>query len=238
MTVTFADVSTIVVDIEGTTSKTSHVFEVLFPYARTRIAHWVQNSPRIDVAAVAQQAASLLGKSEVSDVELISSLEKWSDEDVKASPLKTVQGEIWREGFEFGDLTSHLFDDVAPQLHAWHAQGLALHVFSSGSVTAQKSWFSHTDAGNLAALFSGYFDTVTAGNKRETDSYGAIADALAKTPSEILFLTDVVQEADAAEQAGWKVVLLARDGEPHAEAARAQTKFPVVTSFEEINFTN
>ncbi len=234
MTATFAEVSTIVVDIEGTTSKTSHVFDVLFPYARKRIAEWVQTAPRVEIAKLAAQTAELLGKAEVSDDELIAALEKWSDDDVKASPLKTVQGEIWQQGFSNGELTSHLFDDVVPQMNAWKSQELALYVFSSGSVTAQQSWFSHTEAGDLSALFSGYFDTVNAGNKREEQSYKAIAESISIPPNHILFLTDVVQEAQAASEAGWNVALVARDGEPQATAARAQAEFVVVSSFNEI----
>lgn len=231
MSVSFADVSAVVVDIEGTTSKTSHVFDVLFPYARTRIASWITSAPASVVTHLSESAADILGVDSLSSTELIAALEDWSDRDVKASPLKSVQGEIWSAGFASGELTSHLFEDVVPQLRTWSAAGIALYVFSSGSVTAQKSWFSHTADGDLSSLFSGYFDTVTAGNKRETNSYHAISSAISVAPSSIVFLTDVVAEAAAASDAGWKVVLLARDGEPQSEAARSQTDFDVVDSF-------
>lgn len=230
----FVDVEAIVVDIEGTTSKSSHVFDVLFPYARVRIASWVEQHPGEHLEDLRTQTESLLGVESITDQEFIAALEKWSDEDVKASPLKTVQGEIWAAGFAAGELTSHLFDDVAPALSAWHQSGKRLFVYSSGSVTAQKSWFAHTSAGDLTPLFEGYFDTVNAGQKRESDSYRKIADAVNVAPARILFLTDVPEEVDGAHAAGWQAVGLARAGEPHA--ARLEAKHNTVASFREIEF--
>jgi enolase-phosphatase E1 len=228
----FVDVEAIVVDIEGTTSKSSHVFDVLFPYARTRLASWVAQHPGKHLEDLRSQTASLLGLDSMSDEEFIAALEKWSDDDVKASPLKTLQGEIWAAGFAAGELSSHLFDDVAPALASWHEAGKRLFVYSSGSVTAQKSWFSNTAAGNLTPLLEGYFDTVNAGQKREADSYRKIADALNIAPAHILFLTDVPEEVDAALAAGWQVAGLARTGEPHT--ARLEARHNPVTSFREI----
>lgn len=230
----FVDVEAIVVDIEGTTSKSSHVFDVLFPYARTRIASWVEQHPGEHLEDLRTQTESLLGVESITDREFIEALEKWSDEDVKASPLKAVQGEIWAAGFAAGELTSHLFDDVAPALSAWHQGEKRLFVYSSGSVTAQKSWFAHTSAGDLTPLFEGYFDTVNAGHKRESDSYRKIADAVNVAPARILFLTDVPEEVDAAHASGWQAVGLARAGEPHA--SRLEAKHNPVASFREIDF--
>ena len=217
------NVDAIVIDIEGTTSKAGFIFDVLFPYSRQRLDQWIERNA---------STAELIGRKDLSDTELAETLRAWIDEDRKAAPLKTIQGEIWAEGYAAGDLQSHLFGDVAPALTAWHQRGLKLFIYSSGSTKAQQSWFGNSPAGDLTTLLSGYFDITNAGPKREASSYRSIADAISIDPSRILFLSDVAEELAAAHESGWQVVGLSRAGEPYADNTPAE--FTWVNSFNEI----
>jgi len=155
---------------------------------------------------------------------------RWIDDDVKAAPLKTIQGLIWEEGYARGELTSHMFDDVPPALRAWKEAGLVLAVYSSGSVAAQQALVANAPQGDLRPLFTGYFDITTAGAKREPSSYRRIAVSLGIDPAQLLFLSDVQAELDAARVAGWQTVGLLREGETQATA----TAEPTVASFDDI----
>lgn len=179
----------ILTDIEGTTSSLSFVHDVLFPYARARLPDWV-----------AEHGGDL------------DQLLAWMDADAKVTELKDIQGRIWAEGYARGELTGHVYPDAAAALRRWYAAGLKLAVFSSGSVAAQKLIFGHSDQGNLAPLFSAFFDTTT-GPKRDAMSYVLIADALGVTPAGVLFLSDVSAETEAAKAAGMRVLLVDREGE-------------------------
>src|SRR5207248_1593642 len=143
---------------------------------------------------------------------VIAQLVRWIDEDAKVTSLKTLQGWIWEEGFAAGELTSHFFPDVVPVLRQWAAAGHTLWVFSSGSVTAQQAWFGHSPDGDLRPLLAGYFDTDNAGPKREAGSYERMAALIGRPPEEIVFLSDVAAELDAARAAGWHTVGLRRPG--------------------------
>jgi enolase-phosphatase E1 len=143
------------------------------------------------------------------DAMIAETLQGWIDQDRKHTALKALQGLIWEAGYREGDFTAPLYPDVAPALRAWHAAGHGLAVYSSGSVPAQKLLFSHTDAGDLVPLFRDFFDTEI-GHKRDADSYRLIADRLDRSPGDILFLSDVVAELDAAREAGMRTVLLDR----------------------------
>ena len=139
------------------------------------------------------------------------------DEDRKSTALKALQGIIWHDGYVNGDFTGHLYPDVLPALEKWKAQGIDLYVYSSGSVAAQKLLFGYSDEGDITHLFSGYFDTHI-GAKREVQSYQNIATQTGIVPSQILFLSDIHQELDAAEQAGFRTLQLIRgddDGASH-----------------------
>ena len=201
--------TTILTDIEGTTSSISFVRDVLFPYARDALPGFVRERGRdpevrhwLDQVAVEHGAVC-------SDATLVEILQGWIDADRKHTALKALQGMVWQAGYREGDFTAPIYPDVAPALRAWHAAGHALAVYSSGSVPAQKLLFSHTDAGDLSSLFCAWFDT-TSGPKRDADSYRLIADALHRTPEHVLFLSDVVEELDAAREAGMRTVLLDR----------------------------
>lgn len=224
----------VVVDIEGTTSATAAVHEGLYDYARPRLGPWIdahEDDPEVSGAVADTIAAGGLSP-QAATADVVRVLHGWMDGDVKATPLKTLQGQIWAAGFAAGELTAHVFPDVAPRLHAWAASGRTLAVFSSGSAVSQRAWFAHTGAGDLSGLFAEFFDTVTAGPKRDADSYRAIADALGVAPSQIVFLSDVPAELDAAVAAGWRTVGVRRDGEP--AAAWDFGPHPVVTSFDEV----
>jgi enolase-phosphatase E1 len=178
----------ILTDIEGTTSSLSFVHDSLFPYARARLP-----------AYVAEHGGDL------------AQLLAWMDADAKVTELKDIQGRIWAQGYAKGELTGHVYPDAAEALRRWHDEGIRLAVFSSGSVAAQKLIFGHSDQGDLSPLFSGWFDTTT-GPKREAMSYVLIADALGVPPADMLFLSDVTAETEAAKAAGMRALLIDREG--------------------------
>ena len=201
--------TTILTDIEGTTSSISFVRDVLFPYSRAALPDFVRENgddPKVrhwlDVVAVENGSMC-------QDEMIIETLQGWIDQDHKHTALKALQGMVWEAGYRGGDFTAPLYPDVAPALRHWHDAGHGLAVYSSGSVPAQKLLFSHTDAGDLVPLFRGFFDTEI-GHKRDADSYRLIADRLDRSAGDILFLSDVVAELDAARDAGMRTVLLDR----------------------------
>ncbi len=200
----------ILTDIEGTTSSIRFVKDVLFPYARERLPAFIEthaNTP--EVQHWLHEAAKEAGWVAASRQEIIDLLVSWIDADRKSTALKALQGMIWKDGYESGEYRAHLYPEVAARLRAWHREGKRLYVYSSGSVPAQQLFFGHSEAGDLTPLFDGYFDTET-GGKREAESYRRIAEAIGLPASEILFLSDIVEELDAARAAGLATTLLAR----------------------------
>ncbi|MGY1872900.1 acireductone synthase [Nocardia gipuzkoensis] len=207
-------IGAVVVDIEGTTSPTAAVREDLYGYTRQRLPGWLaEDSPAASTVLAATR--ELAGQPDAGPAQAAAILRGWLDSDVKAEPLKTAQGLICAEGFRSGALHGEFFPDVPPALAAWHAAGLALYVYSSGSVRNQQDWFAFARGGSLSELISGYFDLSTAGGKRESASYDKIAGAIGAPAERILFLSDHPDELDAAVAAGWRVVGLARPGEPN-----------------------
>ncbi|MET7473983.1 acireductone synthase [Streptomyces sp. NPDC005648] len=212
------DVDAVVLDIEGTTSATGFVVDVLYPYSRSRFGALLsQRSGDPDVARAVAQVRAEIGDPDADDARVEKTLNAWLDEDRKATPLKTLQGVIWSEGFARGDLVSHFYDDVVPRLRAWHTAGVRLYVYSSGSVAAQRAWFAAGPEGDLLPLVSGWYDTENAGPKQEPESYGRIAEAVGHAPDRLLFLSDRPGELDAARAAGWHTVGIRRPGEPYFE---------------------
>jgi enolase-phosphatase E1 len=211
-------VDAVVLDIEGTTSATGFVVDVLYPYSRSRFAALLsERAEDPTVARAIAQVRELTDSPDADAVQIEKTLNTWLDEDRKATPLKTLQGVIWSEGFARGDLVSHFYDDVVPALRAWHLAGLRLYVYSSGSVAAQRAWFASTPEGDLLPLVSGLYDTENAGPKQELESYRRIAEATGIAPSRLLFLSDRPGELDAAVSAGWHAVGVRRPGEPYFE---------------------
>lgn len=211
-------IKAIVTDIEGTTSSLSFVKDVLFPYARTHLPDYVrQHAQDPEVARLMADARREAG-AELSDEALIAQLLDWIDRDQKITPLKSLQGLIWEAGYQKGDFDGHIYEDAARQLKAWKQQGYALYVYSSGSVHAQKLLFGHTAYGDMTPLFSGYFDTHI-GGKKEASSYQAIAQQITMPAEQILFLSDIKEELDAAKTAGFNTCWLIREQalDPRAE---------------------
>ena len=208
----------IVTDIEGTTSDIRFVHNILFPYARQHLPDFVRdNAQQPEVAAALQSVREEAGQPQADLAGVTDILLGFMDQDRKSTGLKALQGMIWRDGYVNGSFTGHLYPDVLPALRHWKAQGIELYVYSSGSVAAQKLLFGYSDEGDITHLFSGYFDTHI-GAKREVQSYQNIAAQTGIAPSQILFLSDIHQELDAAEQAGFRTLQLIRgddDGASH-----------------------
>lgn len=227
-------ISAILTDIEGTTSSISFVKDVLFPYARRALPGFVrEHGHKAEVRRWLDQVAVENGGM-CQDEMIVETLQGWIDEDRKHTALKALQGMIWEAGYRDADFTAHIYPDAAPALRGWHGSGLPLYVYSSGSVPAQKLFFGHSDAGDLTALFSDWFDTEV-GGKREAASYRRIAEAIGVPAGEILFLSDVVEELDAAREAGLQTVLIDRlQDYPQPRRGEATHGHTRVESFSEI----
>ncbi|MEC4015441.1 acireductone synthase [Streptomyces sp. H27-D2] len=201
----------VVLDIEGTTGSLSHVRDVLFPYARQRIAPWL--AARRGTAQWHQVLAAVRTRTsapELGELDAVEQLESWADADAKAVPLKTLQGLIWADGYAAGELSGHVYPDVPTALARWKASGVARYIYSSGSEPAQRAWFAHTPYGDLSDLLNGYFDLVSAGHKWEAASYRALAAAIGVPGPQLLFTSDVGEELGAASAAGWQTVAVRR----------------------------
>lgn len=213
----------VLLDIEGTTSSLSYVHDVMFPYVREHLADFLQTRWKTAalqatlelLAADAQQSntAAWLGSgpAEQQQRKVVERVFAWMDQDLKATGLKQLQGQIWQAGFESGRLVAHVWPDVPAALQSWWAKGVDLRIYSSGSIAAQKLFFGHTDAGSLLELFSGHYDT-TIGGKKAATSYQSIVADWGRQPNEILFISDVVEELQAASAAGLQVLLSIRPG--------------------------
>ncbi len=214
-------IKAIVTDIEGTTSSIDFVHQTLFPYAKAHLRAFLKAHGGDDaVQRVLDDVEQVIGQ-ELSVDEAADVLEQWIAEDRKLTPLKTLQGMIWRVGYESGELKGHVYPDTPESLRRWHGEGRALYVYSSGSVDAQKLIFGHTEYGDLTPLFSGYFDT-RIGGKREAASYRAILAQIGLPGDAVLFLSDIGEELDAARAAGMVTCQLLRDDKAVASAAHPQ----------------
>ncbi|GLR67298.1 enolase-phosphatase E1 [Acidocella aquatica] len=196
----------VLTDIEGTTTPIAFVHRVLFPYARARLAAFC--AAHAEVGGV--------------PVPPLETLYAQMDRDEKDPVLKTIQGMIWEEGYAAGELKAEIYADVAPALRRWARGGVRLYVYSSGSVPAQKLLFGHSAEGDLTPLFQAYFDT-KAGPKREAASYGAITRGIGIPAGEVLFLSDVEAELDAARAAGLRTCQLVRPQDGTLASARHPT---------------
>jgi len=203
----------VLTDIEGTTSSISFVHDVLFPYASKHLPDFVranyQDNPDVSAQldAVAESA-----KADREDIDaLIHTLQAWIREDRKDTSLKALQGMVWEQGYQKGELKGHIYPDAAEYLHRWHDRGLRLYVYSSGSTKAQKLIFGFSTEGDFTPFFSDYFD-IRVGAKREPASYQNILDAIGVEASTVLFLSDIEAELEAAETVGMRTAWLVRDG--------------------------
>ncbi len=238
-------------DIEGTTTPVSFVFEVLFPFAREAVAGFLAaqgQEPEVqaDLALLRQEYDGDGPSGPVSDHRTFApaSLPGWEGDaptaavpyihylikcDRKSTGLKSLQGKLWDQGYGEGRLQSQVFPDVKPAFQRWTAAGKRLYIFSSGSIQAQKLLFAHTPEGDLTVYLSGYFDT-TSGPKREAASYRTITRAIAQPPSEILFISDVVAELEAAQAAGLQTAFSYRPGNASADSQG----FRLIHSFDDL----
>lgn len=180
----------ILLDIEGTTTPITFVTETLFPYARARLAEFLAREGR------ASETAAFLAE---------------MDRDSKSTGLKELQGRIWEEGYASGELTGAVFDDVPRAFARWHAAGIPIGIFSSGSVLAQQWLFRRSTAGDLTRFLRWYFDTAV-GPKQNPASYARIAETVERHPADILFVSDVAGELDAAREAGMQTIMTVRPG--------------------------
>ncbi len=208
----FEHVSAIVTDIEGTTTSISFVHETLFPYAKKNVgtylfAHWNE----ANIQQIVQDIKEAAKIAEANLEQIASTLLSWMEQDKKITPLKTLQGYMWEEGYTRGDFKGHLYEDAYLQMKGWKDRGLPLYVYSSGSVRAQQLLFSHSTYGDITPFFSGYFDTKV-GGKKELSSYALIAQKIGIPSEEILFLSDSLDELNAARAAGMQTLFLCRDG--------------------------
>lgn len=238
---------TILLDIEGTTSSVSFVTDTLFLYARKELeaflkSYWdsQQLAQALEYMARDQALSSFhdwrrsVGRDEpdfeADKAMVVAEVDRLMEEDAKATGLKALQGLIWMEGYEQGKLKSHVYADVPRALARWRDAGVDLRIYSSGSVEAQKAFFAHTVEGDLLDFFSGHYDT-TIGSKKSAESYQKIAADIGVPPDEILFLSDILAELEAAEVAGFRTGLSIRPGNAPLAVPH---NHPVIRDFSEV----
>lgn len=238
-------ISHVLLDIEGTTCPVHFVAEQLFPYASQRLEGFIRQhsqEPAVSLLLEAVEqgwqansnasAQQLWADSQDKDLPLrvVPYLQWLIANDVKFSPLKDLQGMIWHEGYERGEIVAPLFADVAPALRRWRHQGLILGVYSSGSVAAQQLLYQHSSDGDLRDLFSHWFDTRT-GAKQQPQSYTAIAKAMGTEAQQVLFVSDSLAELEAAQQVGMTVLFSWRQGNPGQESG----SFERISDYSQLN---
>lgn len=230
-----AGIDVVLLDVEGTTTPVAFVYDVLFPYARARLAAWFASKsltdPEVDeiVESLRQEVQDDPGAPASWTIEaVVSRLLSFMDQDRKSRALKIVQGKIWEEGYRSGQLRGEVYADVPPALARWNAEGRVVGIFSSGSVLAQKLLFAHSSAGDLTPLLRWHFDTAM-GPKVEPRSYTRIAAAVNASPAAILFVSDVVKELEAAREAGMQTLLCVRP-----PATTSSSDFAVINRFDEV----
>ncbi len=209
-------VRAVLTDIEGTTTPLSFVADVLFPFAKERLEDaCASTDPRFVEAVEQLRQEHEAERGSGADIPDFGSGAPYArhlmELDRKSTGLKALQGLIWEQGYQAGQLQGDVYPDVPEALEAWKKAGVRLRIFSSGSILAQKLLFGHTAQGDLLPYFEGYHDTTT-GPKREARAYAAIAESFALPPADILFLSDIVEELDAAREAGLRTGLLQRPG--------------------------
>ena len=232
----------ILLDIEGTVTPISFVHDILFPFARNHVREFLNQQSadaavRADIAALVEERALDIEKGEQPPLVVAESIDSlvayvnWLiDRDRKSSALKSLQGKIWKQGYYEGKLKAPLFDDVVPNLRRLRSQETKIAIFSSGSVLAQKLLFAHTETGDHTNLIDAYFDTGV-GSKGDPESYRKIAAHLKVSPEQTIFVSDVVNELNAARKIGMATLLCVRpDNPPQFDSDR----FQEIKTFSEI----
>jgi enolase-phosphatase E1 len=238
----------VLLDIEGTTTPVDFVYEVLFPFARDRVREFLASHKEIgneDIEGLRRERArdceqgnqppALKDETEEALLDSVTAYLHWlMDRDRKSTPLKSLQGKIWEEGYRAGELRAQVFEDVPRAFRLWRDERKDICIYSSGSALAQRLLFAHTQAGDLTAFIREYFDTAI-GAKIERESYLRIAVALNSEPSDIVFISDVTAELAAAREAGLQTLLSVRPGNRLQPEADSYTK---VHSFDELFDSN
>jgi len=219
----------ILLDIEGTTTPITFVYDVLFPYARRHAAAYVKKIDLTDLKREYEDDTRAGNNPALWSDDPLPYIHWLMDQDRKSTALKRIQGEIWLDGYRNGELRGEVFPDVPDALQRWHDAGIDIRIFSSGSILAQRLLFSTTAAGDLTKFLSGYFDTTT-GPKNDPMSYRKISLAFGISTSEILFISDVTRELDAAHIAGMQTLLCVRPGN-HPQPPH---NHDVITSFADV----
>ena len=239
----YSSIHWLLLDIEGTTTPVDFVYETLFPFASAHVESYLY---RHSAELEARHLLSELRAEQAADAAMDPQASVWmrgtSDEEIataanyvrhliaidrKTTPLKTLQGKIWEEGYRSGSLLGEVYEDVPRAFERWKKEEKRIAIFSSGSVLAQKLLFGHSNAGDLTKYIELYFDTTT-GPKREAASYSTIASAMGTESGSVLFVSDVEAELDAAKEAGMQTALMLRPG--IAEAAKS--RHATIKSFE------
>ncbi|HBH74382.1 MAG TPA: acireductone synthase [Synechococcales bacterium UBA10510] len=220
-------VTHLLLDIEGTTCPVSYVSNTLFPYASNSVDQYLQsNCQHTEVKALIEAIgqnwqtdadASAAGLAFNPKAEITTYIKWLIQNDRKLTPLKQLQGLIWKQGYAAGELQAPLFEDVPAALHRWWLQGLTLAVYSSGSIGAQQLLYGHSNAGDIKHFFSYWFDT-NVGGKQQAQSYSKIAEMMNVAPGLVLFISDVKAELEAAEAAGMHVLFSYRSDNPQRDA--------------------
>ena len=225
----------LLLDIEGTTSSVEFVYKTLFPFASAHVESYLSRhsaEPEIkrrmselraeqsaDAAKDPQIGVWMRGTAEEEIVTAAVYVRHLIAQDRKVTPLKTLQGMIWEEGFQSGELKGHVYEDVPGAFARWREEGKRIAIFSSGSVQAQRLLFGHSEAGDLTKYIEAYFDTTT-GPKREAASYEKIAKSLGVATGSVFFVSDVAAELDAAQDAGMRTALMVRPGASRSNDVR------------------
>ena len=225
----------IVLDIEGTTTPVEFVYDVLFPFARTHLAAYLQREAE---SAACRGAMDQLRGEQARDrtdglrpPDVLADYVVWlMDRDRKSPGLKALQGLIWEKGYRHGDLRGVVYPDVPRAFERWREQDIDIYIYSSGSVLAQQLLFGSTAAGDLTRFLTGYFDTAV-GPKLAPDSYRAIAERSRVAAPQMLFVSDIAGELDGAAAAGWHTALCVRSG---GDALSRPEPHPSIHSFDEI----
>lgn len=208
----------ILLDIEGTTTPIDFLHNTLFPYAQSRIPGFILDnlgSLKFEIDQLVEERANDVEYSAELRPDSANSVSDYLkyliDRDRKSTPLKSIQGMIWQKGFESGEIVSPVFDDVPAALKRWKAADKTVSIFSSGSILAQQLMFRHTEHGDLTQFISNYFDTNT-GAKEDPGSFTRIAEEMNTTPADLLFVSDMTGELDAARAVGIQTSLSVRPG--------------------------
>ena len=228
--ITISGLQHVLLDIEGTTCPISFVGEVLFPYAKQQMPAFLADQAESPIVqALLDQVFDAWDQDSDPEARLLR--QRYCEKDSKAAvsylwwliendrkltPLKELQGLIWRQGYDQGLLKAPLYDDVPEALGRWRKAGLNLSVYSSGSINAQKLLYQHSTYGDLSNLFYSWFDTKT-GDKQVKQSYTKIAKILNIDSGQIVFISDRKSELNAAEEAGFKVIFSQREGNPETD---------------------